>query len=56
MTVPCIGSPRLQFLELVFQGAVGQCTDSHICKYIVVLLYVENFLYEQFMYNILKWP
>jgi hypothetical protein len=54
MTVPCIGSPRVQFLELVFQGAGHQCSESRFCKYIVALLYVEHFLYEQCMYNILK--
>jgi hypothetical protein len=54
MTVPWIGGPGVQVLELVFQGAGDQCSDGRFCKYIVALLYVENFLYEHFMYNILK--
>lgn len=53
MTVSCIGSPRVQ-LGLVFQDAGDHCSDGRFCKYMVELLYVDSFLYEQFMYNILK--
>ena len=41
--------------KITVKISVPRCSDSHFCKYIVVLLYVENFLYEQFMYDILKW-
>lgn len=54
MTVSCIESPRVQLLGLVFQDAGDHCSDGCFCKYIVELLYVDSFLYEQFMYNILK--
>jgi len=55
MTVSCIGSPRVQLLGLVFQDTGVQCSDGRFCKYIVELLYVDNVLYERFMYGILKW-
>jgi len=50
-----MGIPRVQLLGLVFQDAGDHCSDGRSCKYIVELLYVDNFLYEQLMYNILKW-
>jgi len=54
MTVSCFGSPRVQLLGLVFQDAGDQCSDGRFCKYVVELLYVDSFLYEQFMYSIWK--